>query len=688
MLSASVLALASAAHAQTDDREIDELVVTADRGFAAQTVQVGAFRNARVIDTPLTVNVVSREVLDAQAALGIYDALRNTAGVTRSQLSGATYDNVSIRGILVENRGNYRLNGSLPIINLIDQPLENKARVEVLKGASALYYGFVPPSGVINLTTKRALPEPMAELTVRGDNHGSVIGSVDVSRRFADGRIGLRANLAHGEVETGVRRLQGERSFAAFAVDIDPTDRLSVKFDYEYIEKDISEPPAIALLPAVGGVITLPEIPSAKLNLGDKWMRYDAWAQNALVRVDYRLSSQWAVKAEFGEAITERDRNFSQFQNYNLATGEGRLQISSVHDQRFTNKNARLELTGLVATGPIQHELTFGWTTNERRSAGFGAANLTVAQNLYEPRRLPTQNFGAVSRLAASTITDEGAYVFDRMSWGPLQVLAGLRWSDYESVNVPASLTAAVTRYDADELSPAVAVVYKPRDNISVYATYLEGLEEGGIAPANNVNAFEVLPPATSEQWEAGVKAELGEDVVASLAYFEIVRPSAFTNPQNVFVLDGETEYRGVEFMAAGELTDSLSLIASGVWLDASQERAANPALIGKRPENTPEWTASLFADYRIAAIEGLSVNAGLFYVGERAVNPLNQAFVDGYTTASLGARLQREIAGQMTTLQVNVENLFDKDHWNSAGNNLLGVGAPRTVKFAVTRAF
>ncbi|MBL8555584.1 MAG: TonB-dependent receptor, partial [Phenylobacterium sp.] len=64
------------------------------------------------------------------------------------------------------------------------------------------------------------------------------------------------------------------------------------------------------------------------------------------------------------------------------------------------------------------------------------------------------------------------------------------------------------------------------------------------------------------------------------------------------------------------------------------------------------------------------------------------QAFVDGYVTASAGLRIQRDIAGHPTTLQVNVENLFDKSYWNSAGNNLLGVGAPRTVKFAVTRAF
>jgi iron complex outermembrane receptor protein len=36
-----------------------------------------------------------------------------------------------IRGIAVQNRTNYRLNGSVP--------MENKERAEALKGASALY---------------------------------------------------------------------------------------------------------------------------------------------------------------------------------------------------------------------------------------------------------------------------------------------------------------------------------------------------------------------------------------------------------------------------------------------------------------------------------------------------------------------------------------------------------------------
>ena len=45
---------------------------------------------------------------------------------------------------------------SLPAPNLVYLPLENKERVEVLKGVGAIYYGYAPPSGVVNMITKRA----------------------------------------------------------------------------------------------------------------------------------------------------------------------------------------------------------------------------------------------------------------------------------------------------------------------------------------------------------------------------------------------------------------------------------------------------------------------------------------------------------------------------------------------------
>ncbi|MGH8809431.1 MAG: TonB-dependent siderophore receptor, partial [Noviherbaspirillum sp.] len=200
---ASALSLAfsasyAVAQTQQSDTELATVTATGTRtgSFKSSSVQVGTFRDMAPIDVPQTSNVVTREVLDAQAANTLFGALRNTAGVTRSQLSGSTYDNIAIRGILVENRGNYRLNGSLPIINLIDVPLENKERVEVLKGASSLYYGFVPPSGIVNLVTKRAGKDPVTNVALSANQHGAANIHADLGRRFGkQQQLGARVNL-------------------------------------------------------------------------------------------------------------------------------------------------------------------------------------------------------------------------------------------------------------------------------------------------------------------------------------------------------------------------------------------------------------------------------------------------------------------------------------------------------------
>lgn len=678
-------ALAQTTAAVAADASVEELIITARTG--ADVVQVGAFRNARVIDTPLTVNVITRDILDAQAAAGLYDALRNTGGVTKSQLNGATYDNIAIRGILVENRGNYRLNGTLPVINLVEQPLENKVRVEVLKGASSLYYGFVPPSGVINMTTKRAEAEPVAAIGFRGDDNGTAIGHIDVGSQFHDGMFGVRVNLAGGKVAGVQRGVKGDRQLAAVALDFNPIQNLSFKFDGEYIAKDIEEPGALALPAAVNGAITLPPRPTARNQFAGKGFNYDADARNWLLRMDYKFNEIFALRVEGGRALNHRSRVFSQFQNYNVNTGAGTLSTSLADGQKYANENLRAELSAVFSTGPIRHDAVLGYTTNTRYQNGRVPQSGTLAQNLYNPVVLTAPTRTIPLRDNPSWIHDKGAYVFDRIAWGQWQAVLGLRRADYNSRLSNATTTNAPTLYSAEKTLPSAALIYKPREWLSLYGSYLEGLEEGGVAPANNINAFEILAPAQTKQKELGAKAELS-GVVASIAYFEITRPSAYTNSANRFVLDGEVEYKGTEFTAFGKLTPDLSITASALLMDAKQTRAANAAVLGKLPENTARWTTSLFAEYSLPMLQGLSVNAGVFSIGRRAVNAANQAFAPGYTTADAGVRYRWEAGGHDYSAQVNVENIFDKGYWSTAGNGLIGQGAPRLIKFQITAAY
>lgn len=677
----------STGHPSTDEQLVlDEIEVTANKrqSFSSKSVQVGTFRDMDPLDVPLTVNSVTREVLDAQATNSLFGALRNTAGVTRSQLNGSTYDNIAIRGILVENRGNYRLNGSLPIINLIDTPLENKERVEVLKGASSLYYGLVPPSGIVNLVTKRAGAVENKSLTLSTNEFGARSAHMDYGKRFgSEGQFGARVNLVTGHEDIGVDHYEGSRGLASAALDWRLNDKWSFKLDLENYRKDVSEQAAIALPAAVSGKITLPPVPSSTQNLAGKWQHYDAEATNILFRTDVALSDNWNLLFEAGRAKTERDRNFSQFQNFNPVTGEGQLLVSFVRNQAFTNTNYRAELLGLIETGVVKHQLTFGYTSNQREGLTPGFLTTTVSQNYYHPRVVPVLAAVSNNRFSDQTINDRGLYLFDQVAltdkWN---LMVGARHSRYDTETITTiANSATTTRFNTNQVTPSAAVMYKLQPNISLYASYIEGLEDSGQAPANRANAGELLNPAKSRQKELGFKTQIFNNFLLQLAYFDIERAAAFTNPAtNIYQVNGDGNYRGLEFAATGEVTDKLSVAASFMLMDATL-KTPDPTTNGNTPENTPEKTASLFGEYSITRVPGLFLSAGVFYGGAQQVNALNQASIDSYMIGSLGARYKTLLGKQKTTFQMVVDNVTDKEYWSTAGNGFLGVGRPRTVQ-------
>lgn len=688
ILPVSVLAPAlavSAAYAQSADpaepiSELPAVTVRSEgiRSFKSDVVQIGTFRDASPLDVPQTSHIVTREVLNAQMTTGLFGALRNTAGVTRSQLNGSTYDNIAIRGVLVENRGNYRLNGSLPVINLIDIPLENKERVEVLKGASSLYYGFVPPSGIINMVTKRAAKVPLSTLALSANQHGGVNAHIDVGRRFGGKKqLGARINVAGGREDIGINNFSGDRALASIASDWHATSALTFKLDVEHYRKNVSEQAAILAPTAVDGVITLPPVPDNRLNLAGEWQKYNADATNLLLRTDYALSENWAWLFEVGEAQTRRDRTFSRFQNYDLVSGEGTLRIVSfTRDQEWKNKNYRAELFGRVPGERITHELSVGYTLNERNQNGRTFSGTSIAQNLYNPVTITPQSpTGAASPAFPGTIQDRGWYLFDRILIGEAwQAMLGARGSDYES-------TATDYRYKADEVTPTFALLYKPLSRLSLYGSYLEALEESDTAGSDFANAGEVLPPALSRQREIGVKVEIATGTLLQAAYFDIERAATATDSANRLTLNGLAQYKGLELAAGGEVTQQLSLLASALVMTAEQLNADNVATFGKVPDNTPERTGSVFAEYRLQRVPGLAVSGGAYYIGKRPINNENQAFIEGYTTLSMGVRRSTSVAGKDAVFQAVLDNVTDKDYWSTAGNNLLGTGAPRTLK-------
>lgn len=670
-----------------ESSKLQTVTVSAERptGFAVKTVQVGAFRDQQMLDVPLTVNVIPSAMLEAQDSRGVFDAMRNTAGVTRAQLSGAIYDNLAIRGISLQNRTNYRLNGSLPIINLIDMPLENKERVEALKGASSLYYGFTTPVGVINLVTKRAGPQPVASVSLSGSEYGQFVQHGDYGQTFgSEQEFGARINVVNGSLKNAAPGTSGDRSLFTAALDWRASSQLSFAFDYEDIKKRITEPAAIVIPTAVNGAIALPQIPDPRNLIGGNWPQNDAKANNMLLRIDYSINDSWYALGEVGRAQTRRDkRDYSEIGKFDNVTGSGTLAFSLTRDLDFVNKNTRLEIGGRVKGAGLIHDITFGVMQNSLYQAGANSQAVSVPQNLYNPSPIAFIDKTAPTILNPINTTDKGVYAMDRITFGDFQFTAAVRSEDYQTTTVKNTSSPPVTTvYSATPTTYSYAALYKVRKDTSIYASYIEGLEEGPIAPITAANAGAILPPAISTQKEIGIRSEFLKGSSASIAYFEIERATSYTNSNNYVVLDGRTLIKGYEGSFAGSLTSELSLYGSLMILDAKLAQAQTIALTGKTPDNTPSMTSSIFLDYKPTSLTGFSINVGAYYTGQRFINPLNQAEIPGYTTYTAGLSYKSKINGHPFLIQSNVSNLSNLRYWETGGAGYLAVGAPRTITF------
>ena len=676
----------AAAHAQQDgEGDMQAVRITAARaqGLVPNTVEAGSFRGADIMDVPSTVNVVTRELLELQAAAGLYDALRNTAGVTRQQNGGDTWDQLVVRGIAVENRTNYRLNGTLPIMNFSQVPLEDKERVEVLKGATALYYGFTSPAGVVNFVTKRAGSLPVTTVGLSIDDNGSAVASADVARRFGARReFGVRINAAGGTLGSHLDDVgNGNRGFASAALDWRASERLRLRADLEYDRRRITEQVGVTLPTAVNGAITLPHAVDPRRLVGPDWSIFAAASRNAQLRADYALDADWALTVEAGHAETARDRRLPIFRFTNaaaVATGAGRITGNMQHHV-VDSDMVRAELSGGFATGALRHDVIFGLTATDKGQDPIYQANYTIpAQNLYDPVPVANATIGSVPTTpttAALDSRDKGAYAIDRVSLGQWQLVAGVRGVQYRS-------DQGSNHYDVSQTTPLAALVWRPAAAVSVYASAAEGLEEGETAPTGSANEGTRMAPGVSKQKELGARWRAPNGLLLQAALFDIKRPGYYTNTANVFTADGEQRYRGVELAAQGKLTRQLSWQGSAQAIDPAF-RHIGPQYDGKLPENASRRTASSFLSYALDALPGLSLNGGAYFTGRRPVNDLDQAFLGGVTLYSAGARYATTTLGKRTTWQLNVDNAGDKRYWAGAGTRL-SAGLPRLVKLTL----
>jgi iron complex outermembrane receptor protein len=696
-LLACAVAQAFSAHAESTDTPITQVLVSASK-TTVERASVAGFGEASLFDTPASVVAIGREQMQDLSIRSTSDAMAFDASVSDAYNAVGYAEQFSIRGFKLDNNSSYRKDGLILAADT-QIPLENKERIEILKGLSGLQAGISSPGGVINYVTKRPTATPLLSTTVGVSERGTLYGAVDAGGRFEDTRFGYRINAAGEKLRSYVRGADGERTFVSGAFDWQISPDALLQLDLDYQHKSQLTAPGYQLLANE----LLPPNVSPKTFLGNQpWARpVDTVSSNLGLRFEYKLAPDWHASVAVNKHWFKRD-DFTAFPYGCSNEGDGFYPgycsngDYDVYDyqstgERKTPLGAQAQIQGRFATGSVRHQATFGLTYSTRKNSNGDyvydyAGYSNIYQNLLVPPAPGNPSTGLV--LVRHQDRERGAYAQDIVTLSDRVVLhAGLR---YESVHSDDLVDGEQVKSVDNFLLPNVALVWRALDTVNLYASVAQGMEYGGIGGIEVDNHGVSLSPKRSKQIEIGAKATVNASLELAAALFEIKRGHEYTNvARNLFVREGEERNRGIELSAQGKATPALTYMLSAMALNTLVTGTTDAAINGKRVADVPAFKTSAFVEYAVPALPGLKVNGQWQYAGKKAFQEDNRTFVPGYHVFNLGAQYGLKLAGVATTVRARVENVADRFYWRDVSPDLGGYllpGAPRT--FAVSAQF
>ncbi|MCG7756074.1 MAG: TonB-dependent receptor [Nitrosomonas sp.] len=721
----TVEAAAKAPHADSDKKTVTlpEIKVSSaidpnspyNTSYTRTAATAATKTNAPIMQTPVSIQVVPRAVLDDQKSVTIKDALENISGVRPSTSLTGTAPSFIIRGFSNNNRI-YR-NG-LGVIggfagSNIPTDTAHLESIEVLKGPASVLYGRIEPGGLINITTKPALSKPFYALEQQ-------FGSYDHFRTLWD--AGGPVNEDKSLLFRFTGGYQNSNSFRDFVFHdrmiFNPTltwkasDSTTFSINVEGLNQDYRADfgiPVIGNRPApipISRSLDDPNTPSSHY-----------WHVLLNTDLTHRLNESWSIRNRF---LGYWGDSNSTFVNPADAFGNALRPDNRTLDRNIFSQNAdtqgyttNLDLIGKLDIKQTQHQILVGfdYTLGQSKYGTRGDyinPNPALAIDIFNPYPsygIPRSLFNDTLATSALTPPDYsfaqtewwGVYFQDHITlWNRLHILGGGRydWAQNgrgrgDSFGAAENALNPTIRKD-DRFSPRVGVLYQAWDWLSIYGNWTNSLGTNNGLSASG----QAQPPQTAEQYEAGLKTSwLNGMLTSTLSFYHITKQNVLTpdlstsNPFDSIAI-GEARSRGVELDVIGKLTEHLNVIANYAWTDTRVSKD-NSGLQGNRFSNVPQHSGSLWFKYdlkQFAPLNGLSVGFGAYLVDKRKGDAENTFVLPGYVRLDTFASYFWKIRSSRLIAQLNVRNLLDERYYESTDpfSNVaprLGVypGAPLT---------
>ncbi|WP_240905379.1 TonB-dependent siderophore receptor [Bordetella hinzii] len=632
----------------------------ADNSYVAETSRAGSKTETAILDVPQSISVVTRSQMEAQNAQSVTEVLRYVPGVTVETygIDPKGFDWVMIRGFNAQSSSDYkdglRQGGSgYTLFRSAPYALE---RIEVLRGPSSVLYGQGDAGGIINRVSKLPQATPQYEVELEYGSFQRKQAAVDLTGPInQDGTLMYRLIGVARDANTQFTypngdRIGDDRLYAAPSITWAPSADTRFTLMADYL-RDRSG--------GTIGTVTINGKPTRLRNGDPDFNRFDQDQKSIGYQFEHRFNDTFQARQSlrYGQVNAILDNI--------LLSGIGPTGIQRVA-RRFEETMANLALDNQLQadfrTGPLAHTVLVGLDYSRVHADARRDTGPAPALNPYDPVYgvpVPTPTTPIYDGLERNYQT--GLYLQDQVKIAERWMLTlGGRYDWYEQ-KLENRLTGKDSRQDGEHFSGRVGLNYVFANGLAPYVSYSQSF----LPNAGTSAAGDTFAPSQGRQWEAGIKYQpVGSRALYTLAVFDIRKTNVLTNDLSnpgFAIAAGEVRSRGVELEGKFSLGAGWDFTGSYTYLDAEITQA-NDGSKGKRPSLVPEHSASGWLNYTFgdSALAGLSIGAGVRYVGSTYGDNRNTLKIDSHTLVDAGLSYTYD---KQLTFSVNATNLFDKDY-------------------------
>lgn len=690
---AVALALAAAvctAHAQDfSGQTLETVLITAKRDDRVSKGAIGL--DLDIADTPQSISVVSRDLMDKFGADNINDALRLATGINVEEWE-TNRTNYMARGFEIKNT---QVDGvGLPndwgiVTGAMDS--FGYEKLEVIRGANGLLTGVGNSSGTINYVRKRPTNVTQGSIDVSAGSFDQRRIEADYSTPFtADGKWAGRLVVAAEDQDSYLRLLGNDRTFVYGVVDGQLGDRstLTLGASYQEANTDGNMWGALVLAYSDGTQAEFPRNATTALD----WTYWDTKNTTAFAEYTFKLAEAWDLKLTYNYRKYQDES--SLFFAYTTAgidrdTGLGLLgnpghwPTQAEAHLLEASTSGRFELFGReheamlgLSYGSGKHTQQVQYTADPDDPSWGALPPFPYPGDAFaEPAWGPVEDYGVTDQTLKRGFGATRLSVTDQV-----KAIVGFNYAEYHrdgyQTGVPFDQTESA-------VSPYAGLTYQVLDQLMLYASYSDIYQPQDQYDINN----RYLVASKGLNYEIGAKAELLERrVLATVALFKAEQEDLATfagmnEDQQYYYKGVDVKSQGIEVEVVGRLNENVDLVLGYTSLK----------LEGAQGEDIYEWvprqTANLSLSARWPGFTALSLGInGRWQSDISKLDEYTNVIIRQDSYATLNAFARWEVTDKLY-VRANVRNITDEKYITS----LYQIGfyaAPRNYEIGVGYKF